>query len=65
MKTFTIFNHMIGFELWCPLADFANWQLGSEKLEYESNLPACQLYWFGPYHLAVSKVKDPMQQPAI
>jgi hypothetical protein len=65
MKAITVLNHMIGTELWCRWTDFANWQLGSEKLEYESNLPTCQLYWFGPYHLAVSKVKDPMRQLAV
>jgi hypothetical protein len=65
MRTITILNRMIGFELWCRWTDLANWQLGSETLEYESNLPTCQLYWFGPYNLAVSKVKDPMRKSAV
>jgi hypothetical protein len=54
MRTFRVFGHEVGFELWtgCWL-NFKRWQFGSETLTGSRFRE--RLYWAGPMHFAVSK----------
>jgi hypothetical protein len=56
MRTIRIFGHEIGLELWTgKLFDFTSWQLAAER-DVPTAPFASRLYWFGPLHIAVSRL---------
>jgi hypothetical protein len=56
MRTIRIFGHEIGLELWTgKILDFTSWQLATER-DASTVRFASRLYWFGPLHIAVSRL---------
>lgn len=55
MRTIRIFGHEIGVEFWAGLFDFKAWQFAAEK-DVPTARFASRLYWFGPLHVAVSRL---------
>lgn len=53
MRTFRIFGHEIGFELWSSPLRIQDWKLDRERL---MDAFQTRLYWFGPLHIAACTV---------
>lgn len=53
MITFRMFGRDYVFELWCPVRETDRWEFGSESFRDEFDK---WLFWFGPLHLATSKM---------
>lgn len=53
MRTVRLFGFEIGFEMWCGVATFREWQLGAERLG--TPFPAL-LAWLGPVHFSACRI---------